>query len=182
MLSIHGPTGRLALLACALLLSAGCDSTDDAAVAPGGNACVSGSMTATADGSAFAAECVSFQINSGVLSVVGITNVDGSDGATQRQIQLTVPGASVGTASAPIGFTAVYSDAELSGGAQVSGTTTAGLSGSIELTALTDDRAAGTFSFSGSEFEISAGAGTPGSGTPTGRTVSVTGGTFDVEL
>lgn len=162
---------RSALLLLALLVATGCDSTDDA----GGTTCVSGSMTATPDGAAFAAECVTFQSASGVLTLAGLTNPDGDDGATQRQILLVVPGAAEGSVSAPIGFTGTYTDAELTGSSQVGGTTTAGLSGTLMLETLTDDRAAGSFSFSGQELSLS-------TNMPTGRTVAVTSGTFDIRL
>ena len=168
----------LSVLLLALTVSA-CDSTDGPS--GGTNACVSGSLTATADGAAFAAECVTFSRENGVLSLGALTNADGGDGATQRQITLVVQGASAGTVSAPTGFLGTYTDGELSG-SQFSGTSTTGLSGTLTLETLTDRRAAGTFSFSGSEFELSATAGGQGSGTPTGRTVAVTGGTFDIRL
>lgn len=169
---------RTALLAAALLVT-GCDSNS---VSSGGNdTCVSGSLTATADGAAFAAECVTFSLDSGVLSLGALVNADGGDGATQRQITLSVPGAAEGTASAPAGFVGTYTDGALSG-SQFSGTSTTGLSGTLTLETLTDSRAVGTFSFSGSEFELSATAGGAGSGTPTGRTVAVTDGTFDIRL
>ena len=167
-----------ALLASVLILAA-CDSTGG----PSGSAgtCVSGSMTATADGQAFAAECVTFTLDDGVLGLGGLTNPDGDDGPSQRQITLVAQGASTGAASAPVGFIGTYTDGTLDG-AQFSGTSTTSLSGTLTLETLTDSRAAGTFTFSGSEFELSASAGGQGSGTPTGRTVSVTGGTFDIRL
>lgn len=167
-----------ALLASVLLLTA-CDSNGGSS--GDGNTCVDGSLTATAGGSAFASECVSFMLSSGVLSLGALANLDGSDGSTQRQILLVVPNAAEGTTASPIGFIGTYTDGELDG-SQFSGFSTTGLSGSLTLTTLTDSRAVGTFSFSGPELEIQATAGSAGTSTPTGRTVSVTGGSFDIRL
>ncbi len=68
-----------------------CDSADDDA---GGAACAAagltatGSLTATAGGESFRAACVSGQMSGSALALAGLTNIDGSAGASQRQINL----------------------------------------------------------------------------------------------
>ena len=168
---------RLALCAAALLL-AGCDPAD-----PGrGQDCATGTLTATAAGSAYAADCVVLSFSNGGASLTALTNIDGSDGSTQRQIVITIPNAAEGTYRAPFEAIPVYVDGAFDGGRQVSGTITTGTSGTVTVSSVTDSSIEGTFSFSGPETEFATSTGQPGSSTPTGRTVQVTGGSFDVRL
>ncbi len=155
------------LFALALLpAAAGCDSGEPGG--PNGGACADGSMTATANGQAFTAECVQIDISNGLLTIAGITNFDGSDGPTQRQINIGGAQAQVGT-QAPI--TATYAEIDLND-PQAALTCSASPipgAGSVTLTidAIGDDSAKGSFSFT---------ALCPNNGS----SVTVTSGQFDI--
>ena len=163
-LAMHRLLPALALL----LVLAGCSSgsgTDDAACAAAG-ATASGTLAATAGGEAFSAACIQAQRSGPALSLVGIVNLDGSAGATQRQISITVPSAGMGTFQAPFGAILTYADVDL---ANPTEGTYAAISGSVTVDVLTDSHAEGSFAFTGRASEG-------------GPTVQVTGGTFDVDF
>lgn len=77
----------LLLVSAFLLIVAGCDSSS-----AGGAACeaagltATGLLTATASGDGFEAVCLSAQLTGGTLAITGLENIDGSGGATQRQV------------------------------------------------------------------------------------------------
>ncbi len=132
-----------------------------------------GTLTATADGSSFQSELVVFTFESGVLAISGITNADGSDGSTQRQILLTVPNAAVGTFNigpSSAGTQAIYVNAQSTDPTEIAmNTYTANFilgSGQIVINELSASGASGTFSFTGAN--------------TSGGTAQVTNGQFDV--
>lgn len=143
----------------------GCDSGSDDDDG-GNNPSNAGTLTATADGSSFQSELVTATFQSGVFNVAAITNADGSDGATQRQIILTVPNAATGTfdVSPFMGIIVTYADADLTNPANAY----TGISGQIVIDELSDSGAAGSFSFTATNND--------------GDTVEVTNGQFDVTL
>lgn len=154
----------LLITAFSLIAAAGCDSNS----AGGSAACAAaglsstGTMTATVGTDAFEAVCVSGQVNSGVLSLAGIANL-GETGANQRQINLTIPGAAVGSASLnPLGGgIASFSSLDIANPTDTSGLYT-GLSGTADISALSATAATGTFSFrgrnnAGTEIEVASG-------------------------
>lgn len=155
----------LPLLFTLLLIPAliGCDSGSDDDDG-GNNPNNAGTLTATADGSSFQSELVTVTFQSGVLSIAGITNADGSDGSTQRQIILTIPNAATGTfgVSPFMGVIATYADADLTNPANAY----AGTSGQIVIDALSDSSAEGSFSFTATNNG--------------GDTVEISNGQFDV--
>ena len=150
------------LLLLALLPLAACDSDDvDSAACAAAGITSTGTMTATAAGEGFTAACVRASLSNGVLSVAGIENVTGATGANQRQINLIVPGAAVGSSTASFGTS--YADVDLS---DPTTGTYAATGGTITLDALSSTGASGSFSFS---------ARNNG-----GQTVQVSSGAFDV--
>ncbi len=151
--------GLLALAVALLVPLAGCDSNSGGSTNPAS----AGTLTATIDGSdSFDANLVQASSQGGVLSVVGIVNT-GSGGATQTQINLTVPGASAGTFNMSIGGAiGTYFD----GDGTDPNDAYASLSGTIVIDAFDASGASGTFSFDGSN--------------NAGASVSVTDGAFDV--
>jgi hypothetical protein len=157
-----------ALLALTLLaLAPGCDSSET-----GGTNdpdCLEGTMTATADGSAYAAACVFANVESNTVTITGLTNIDGSAGSAQRQINLTALGAAAGTYSAPGGAVMTYA----AGDSPTALSLTTATSGQLVLQEVGASRVRGTFQFSGPEFDAA--------GAPTGRTVTVSSGSFDIE-
>lgn len=146
-----------------LLPLAACDSAET-----GGAACeaaglsATGSLTARAGGESFTAACVSGSFSNGVLSLAGLENLDGSAGATQRQINLMIPGASTGTRTITVGL-ATYADVDLANPAAGMYTAT---TGTITIDEVSASGASGSFSFS---------ARNNG-----GQTVQVSGGEFDI--
>lgn len=171
---------RVLPLFLSVLLFTGCDPAGGGDDDFGGVDCQSGTLAASVGGASFSAQCVAVTFENGVLAFAGVANVDGSDGARQRQINITIPSGGTGTFGAPIAAVMVYTDAGLDGGSTVAGTAVTAISGSVVVESYDGDSASGTFAFSGPEIELSGGVGQPGSGTPTGRTVSVTDGTFDI--
>lgn len=165
---------RLTLLAfVAVLVPAltGCDSNDDDD--GGNNPNNAGTLTATADGSNFESEFVTFTFESGVLAVSGVTNIDGSSGSTQRQILITVPNAAAGTFNLGPGSTglqAIYVSAQSTDPSEIAmNTYTANFllgSGQIVINEVSSSGASGTFSFTGAN--------------TSGTTVEITSGQFDV--
>ena len=158
------------LPALALLLAlAGCSSgsgTDDAACAAAG-ATARGTLSATAAGEAFSAACIQAQRSGPALSIVGIANPDGSAGATQRQISVSITNAATGTFEAPFGGAVLtYADVDL---ANPTEGVYAAISGSVTVDVLTDDHVEGSFAFTGRASDGE-------------TTVQVTGGTFDVDF
>ena len=119
-------------------------------------------MTATAAGASFEAVCIAGSLTNGVLSLGGIENL-GSAGATQRQINLNVPSAAVGTISLTPGL-ASYADVD--DPANAAAGTYAGTGGTVTLEAVSATGASGTFSFTAR--------------TNAGATVQISGGAFDV--
>lgn len=143
---MHRPSLRLCVLLPLVLAFAACDSADPG---DGNNAnCDSGSMSATAAGQAFVAECVSIDISNGNLTIAGITNLDGSDGPTQRQINIGGVAASAGTYAPTV---ATYADVEASnptGGTLCAASPIPGAgSSTITIEAADATSARGTFSF-----------------------------------
>ena len=142
---------RALLLVLLALPLAACDSGGggSAACAAAGISST-GTLTATAGGDAFEAVCVSGQVSGGSLSVVGLANL-GEAGATQRQINITVPNAAVGTArisATGSGAIVTYAALDASNPTDPSGLYTA-TSGSVTVEALSTTAARGTFSFTG---------------------------------
>lgn len=105
-------------------------------------------MTATVDGQSFTAECVVIDISNNTLTITGITNFDGSDGPTQRQINIGGVNAQPG-AQTPL--TATYSEADASdptGGLNCSvSSVIPGANSTINVNAIDGSSASGTFSF-----------------------------------
>lgn len=98
------------------------------------------------------------------LALAGLTNIDGSAGASQRQINLTVIGSTPGEyAIGGVGAIATYADIDLANPAQG---TYAGISGSVTLDAASATGASGSFSFQARN--------------NAGQTVQVSGGEFDI--
>lgn len=152
----------IALLATAI----GCDSPtteedDD-------QECRDGAVLTAQIGSfTFDPVCVYLTIEAGNLSIAGLTNLDGSDGSQQHQINITLPSASEGTFPAPM---AVMTYAQ--GDDPNNLFLTLGISGQLVIDELSAERVRGTFSFSGPESD--------GQGQPTGNTVNVTNGSFNI--
>lgn len=150
-------SAALPLLVCLALSASACDSTDDG----GGAGCGDGTMTATIGGSSFAATCVTGSLTSGVLSVGG--NLGASQGGSQEQITIALPGASAGgTMSLGMGPTATYAKIN---GTDVSQTYVA-TSGTVRIESMSASGAKGTFSFTGRNNG--------------GQTISVASGAFDI--
>lgn len=144
-------------LSTLMLATAGCDSSGDG----GGGGCGSGTMTATIAGASFSATCVTGSFTSGTLAVGG--NLGASQGGSQEQITLAMPGAAVGsTISFGFGPTATYAKIVGSDASQ----TYVATSGSARITAVSSTAAKGTFSFTGR--------------TNAGQTIAVASGTFDI--
>lgn len=159
---------RLALLLALSLALVACDSTDDA----GGEACAAlgltstGSMTATAPGGSFRAACVTGQATGNSIALGGLENVDGSAGATQRQINISVFGASPGdyaVGGAGLGAVVTYADVDL---ANPAAGTFAGTSGTVTVDEASPTGASGSFSFQARN--------------NAGQTVTVSGGSFEI--
>ena len=118
-------------------------------------------MTATVGGASFAATCVTGSLTSGVLTVGG--NLGASQGGTQEQITIALPGATAGgTVSLGMGPTATY--------AKIVGTdasqTYVATSGTVRVESMSASGAKGTFSFTGRNNG--------------GQTISVASGAFDI--
>lgn len=151
------------LLVLPALFLAGCDSNG-----AGGAACeqagltATGSFSATAAGEGFTAACVSGQFTNGVLAIAGLENIDGSAGASQRQININLFNPQTGSNTIGTGV-ATYADVDL---ANPAAGTYASTSGSVQLDAVSATGAKGTFSFT---------ARNNG-----GQTVQVTNGRFDI--
>lgn len=123
-------------------------------------------LTATAAGNAFRSACVSGQFTSGTLAIAGLDNIDGSAGATQRQININVPSTSVGTVNVSatgLGAIVSYADVDL---ANPAAGTYAGISGSVTIDALSATGAEGSFTYT---------ARNNGA-----QTVDATNGSFDI--
>jgi len=152
---------RLPLLALALaalpLLTAACGGDN------GGPSNDAGTMTATIDGSPFAGDLdvQAFFVN-GTLTVSGMDQVS-------RRITLAVPSAAAGTFA--MGPNQVTS-ATLYLGAFAWITNSAGMSGSVTITALTAHQASGTFQFTAKATDPNV----------ANQIRTVTAGTFDVRF
>ncbi|MEM8601012.1 MAG: DUF6252 family protein [Bacteroidota bacterium] len=166
MISFRFPTLFALLLAFVALPLAGCDSSDDD---DGGGDSIdcpnaaSGTFTAQAGGTSFDAVCIQANFDSGVFFIAGIVNL-GDGGASQRQINISVPSASVGQRQLGLisGITVTYADVSPSGQDVF-----LAMSGTLNITTLSDSGASGTFSFEGANQTMSS-------------TISVTNGSFDV--
>jgi len=149
------------LLAFTLVLftGTGCDSGGGDGDGNGGLG--SGSMSASVGGDSFEATVVMGTYTNGVFSVAG--NL-GASSSTQKQINIAVPNASVGSHSVGLGITAVYSE----GSSVANLVAYAGVSGTITIDELSESSASGSFSFTGRANDQS--------------TKSVTNGTFEVDF
>ncbi|MBL0939602.1 MAG: hypothetical protein IBJ03_11945 [Gemmatimonadaceae bacterium] len=149
---------RLALVALVLVMA--CGSDKDSPTGPNG----SGSVTAMIDGAAFSADLAVQATRSGNLLSFGAVT------STSRQINFALPNVT-GTGTVQLGggapATVTYTE-----GTRGWVTSLVGGSGSVNITTLTANRAAGTFSFTAIP-SASTGA--------TGNKV-VTNGTFDVKF
>ena len=145
--------GLLALV-FSVFLFAGCDSGSDDGDGGGGSG--NGTLTATVGGSSFTATTIVALYTNGVLSIAG------NLGATspQRQINLNVPGAALGTRA--LFGTATYGE----GSSLTDLKAYAAISGSVTIDELSDSGAKGTFSFTGRAND--------------NTEISVTNGEFDV--
>lgn len=158
---------RLALLLALLLPLAACDALSDAvdetACQASGYA-DAGRVSATVSGDAFSGTCVRVDRQQGALSIVGADNVVSQN--NQEVITLTFPSTelrsyALGAEVAAATFTRRTEDSD-----DQAREVYVGLSGTVTLTAFSDDAAEGTFSFT-AENEA-------------GDEVTVSGGTFDV--
>ena len=166
MLPFRFSTLYALLLAFVALPLAGCDSSSDDDDGGDNTTCpnaASGTFTAQAGGTSFDAVCIQADFNSGVFFIAGIVNL-GDDGASQRQINISVPSANTGQRQLGLisGITVTYADVSASGQDVFVAT-----SGTLNITALSDSGASGTFSFEGVNQSTNA-------------TISVTNGSFDV--
>lgn len=152
---------RSVLLCLALLSATGCGTDGEISGFSG-----SGTMSATVAGSAWtASEFVQASRSGNVLSI------SGSDG--ELQLQLTVPNVTItGVFNFGAGNPGVAQLIETASGSATWTSALVGGTGTLTLTTFTNERAAGTFNFSGIAAD-----GTPAMGTRT-----VTNGTFDVRF
>lgn len=158
-------------LGFALVLSlSACDGNDPGGADNGGadNGCADGSMTATAGGRSFDAECIQLDVSGNLLTLGGVANADGSDGAMQRAINLAGIPAEVGAHTPTVATygnvnTANPSDSETCAASPIPG------AGGVEVVVeeITESGARGTFAFT---------ALCPSDGS----SVQVTSGKFDV--
>ncbi len=144
---------RFVLFSFALLLSStliACDSGDDDDGGGGGSGgpCDSGSVTATVDGSSFAAECVTLDVANGILTFSGIANADGSSGSDQETITLGGIQAQVGTQTPAA---ATYARAPNADPSDVTTCVAAGTA-TATISEIDSDNASGTFSFTATCF------------------------------
>ena len=154
------------LLIALLAVAVGCDNgtTDD----DDDLECRDGAVLTAQIGSfPFNPVCVVLTIDAGNLSIAGLTNIDGSDGSQQHQINITLPGATEGTFPA---LQAMMTYAQGDDPANLF--MTVGISGQLVISELSAERVRGTFSFSGPESD--------GQGQQTGNTVNVTNGSFNI--
>lgn len=151
---------RFLLVALFALTLTACDSggSDD-----GGSGLDSaGTLKATVGGNSFDAVLVVTTFQSGVLSVTG--NLGATQAGSNEQLSITLPNASTGSHSFGIGGAiGVWATGSLSA---LDGYTA--LSGTLNITTLSSDRAVGTFSFSGQNNN--------------GDQIQVSNGEFDVKL
>ena len=138
----------------------------------GSGVVASGSLTASVAGSSFRSVCLQGQFSSGTLAIGG--NLGATEGGSQKQINLTVPGAQAGQTYSIGGFSpavvATYSELDISDPTDTSRLFTAAPgagSGSVTVDAVSASGASGTFEFTGRN--------------SAGSTVSVSGGRFDIE-
>lgn len=121
-----------------------------------------GTLKATVAGEAFDAVLVVTTWQNGVLSVTG--NLGATQAGSNKQLSITLNGASVGSHSFGIGGAiGVWATGSLSA---LDGYTA--LSGTLNITSLSNDRAVGTFSFTGRNNN--------------GDQITVSNGEFDVKL
>lgn len=165
---------RFALLAFLLLCASGCSifgGSDDGDCGSGDLA--SGTLTASVAGSSFESVCVQGELSSGALALGG--NLGATEGGSQKQINITVPGAQAGQTYAIGGFgdlvIATYSELTIDDPMDTSRLFTAAPgagSGRVTLDAVSASGASGTFEFTGRN--------------SSGATISVTSGQFDIEF
>ncbi|HEX8386213.1 MAG TPA: DUF6252 family protein [Rubricoccaceae bacterium] len=169
-------TRPLALAVLTALAFAACDG--GFSDSPDGFACVDGaSVTATAAGDPYAAECVEVSRTSSGLTVRSYVNPNTDRDETQRSLEFLVERVAVGTYPVSGATFLTYSTSPIVAGVPTSTTLVASGTGQVAITESTASRVRGTFSFTGREETTPAGGTSPTSG----ETVSVTG-SFDVPL
>lgn len=142
-----------------LLLAAGCDS-GDAIATPTCNA--SGNLTATIDGEAFVADCVSYSFAGGDFTLTGSTTSEGAGARIRREINVVIADVAPGSFTVGADAVATYEEADLDAGTTHRYT---GASGEVVVEESSRDNPLGAFSF------------TAGDGS---TTVTVADGQFDV--
>lgn len=151
----------IALMATAI----GCDGTteedDDQDCRDGAT------LTAQIGSYNFNAVCVVLILDSGNLGIAALTNIDGSIGSEQHQININLAGANEGTYPVPMAIM-TYAQGDDPNNLFM----TFGISGQLVIQELSAERVQGTFNFSGPEFD--------GQGEETGNTVTVASGQFNI--
>lgn len=160
---------RPALLLLALLALPACDAVGDAVDS---TACGlsgyadEGEVRAVVDGSAFSGTCVRVETDGAFVTVIGVDNVVSQSG--QEAITLTFPIDETGTFELPAANAAGTYAARTTDPREIGDEAYVATSGTLTVTALSDDAAEGTFAFT---------ARNAGS-----ATVTVASGRFDVSF